>query len=302
MARAVSGLSGEQNEVVLTGASFASHLPVSAVVCNRDRASSLERCLASLQRNLPAEIIVVDGLSRDQSVEVAKSYGAAVISDGGRGLGHARRVGVLAATQPYVFFIDTDVHLPGDGVLSALLGEAVTAGFAGLHAQVVADKVAGYWEWAQDMHFRLTFNRPGRRKAIGCIAALFSREPLLAHLPDEFFSGASEDGDLSRRLRESGYKLGVAHSHVYHSHRATFTAFVRQRLWYGRGNGRLAWRHHSPGTLLAPILFLVGGTYLAIRHGVPKLVPYIVAHSACVLSGGIAEYARLIVQGAGATE
>lgn len=268
-------------------------IPVTAIICNRNRAGLLTRCLESVSRNNPAEIIVVDGQSTDDSARIAVTRGARVITDKGRGLGYARRLGVQAASQPYVFFVDTDVVLPQADTLCSMLGELEQTGVAGLHAQVLGKDISNYWEWAQDAHFRLTFNHPGPRKAIGCVAALFRRDVLLNCGPDEYFSGASEDGDLSRRLIAAGYQLAVSASAVLHSHRADIHSFVEQRLWYGRGNGRLAWRHRAPWLLIGPAAFLGGGSFLAVRARLPQLLPYIVLHTVCVAIGSIVEYCRL---------
>lgn len=258
----------------------------------------LDRCLRSILSNRPAEIILVDGLSTDDSILVAQEHGVVVVSDEGKGLGYARHLGVVTASQPYVAFIDTDVLLPEVDTLPSMLAELQHTGVTGLHAQILGTQVSNYWEWAQDTHFRLTFNRPGPRNAIGCVAALFRREILLEHHPDEYFTGASEDGDLSLRLRRVGHQLAVSHRGVLHDHRADFRSFLRQRVWYGRGNGRLAWRHQAPWLLVGPLAFLAGGALLAIRHRLPLLVPYLVIHTICVLLGESIEYGDLAVRAA----
>jgi GT2 family glycosyltransferase len=143
------------------------------------------------------------------------------------------------------------------------------------------------------MHFRLTFNHPGPRHAIGCVAALYRRDRLMDCLPDEYFTGAAEDRDLCRRLRERRHKLAVAHAHILHAHRSDFSGFVRQRLWYGRGNGRLAWRHQTPWLLADPLAFLIGGSLIALRAARPQLIPYIVLHFLLVTLGQSIEYCEL---------
>lgn len=268
-------------------------LPISVVVCNRNRAQLLDTCLRSVATNEPMEVIVVDGQSSDDSVAVARRHGAIVVDDEGRGLGYARRLGIRTATQPYVFFLDTDVTLPSPDALRSMLDELRSTDVTGLHAQVFGDQVTNYWEWAQDAHFCLTFNYPGSRDAIGCVAALFRRDVLLAFPPDPYFTGASEDGDMSRRLRTAGYRLAVSRCGVLHSHRADFRQFVHQRLWYGRGNGRLAWRHRKPWLLGTPLAFLIGGSILAFRARMPQLIPYLIAHTLCVVPTGCAEYLLL---------
>jgi dolichol-phosphate hexosyltransferase len=61
------------------------------------------------------EVLVVDGRSRDRSAEIARSRGARVIVDNGRGKGEALRLAIAAATTGIVVFIDADgSHEPAD--------------------------------------------------------------------------------------------------------------------------------------------------------------------------------------------
>jgi hypothetical protein len=67
------------------------------------------------QRRRPAEVIVVDDASTDDTAEVAEAFGARVIRhDRNRGIAEARNSGVRAATQPWVALLDHDDEwLPG---------------------------------------------------------------------------------------------------------------------------------------------------------------------------------------------
>jgi len=68
-------------------------LDISVVIPARNAANWLAECLESVRSQHPREIIVVDGCSRDSTVEIARAYGARVISDEGRGLPAARMLG-----------------------------------------------------------------------------------------------------------------------------------------------------------------------------------------------------------------
>ena len=58
---------------------------VAVVVPARDAASVLDDCLASIMASGPREVIVVDGMSTDGTVETAMRYPLRVMSDGGEG-------------------------------------------------------------------------------------------------------------------------------------------------------------------------------------------------------------------------
>jgi glycosyltransferase involved in cell wall biosynthesis len=87
-------------------------LPVSVIMPAFNRADTLPRALASIQSQrpfLPAEVIVVDDHSDDESGEIARRYGATVIRhERNQGAAAARNTAVAAATQPWLALLDSD--------------------------------------------------------------------------------------------------------------------------------------------------------------------------------------------------
>jgi glycosyltransferase involved in cell wall biosynthesis len=87
-------------------------LPVSVVIPTFNRADILPRALASVlsQRHfVPAEVIVVDDHSEDDSGDIARRYGARVIRhERNQGAAAARNTAVAAATQPWLAMLDSD--------------------------------------------------------------------------------------------------------------------------------------------------------------------------------------------------
>ena len=77
-----------------------------------NREPFLPAALASVERQRPrrpAEVIVVDDGSKDETAAVAERHGARVIRhDRQRGAAEARNTGFAAATQPWVALLDSD--------------------------------------------------------------------------------------------------------------------------------------------------------------------------------------------------
>lgn len=97
---------------------------VSVVIPARDEARALPTCLASVRNVLPeAELIVVDDGSSDETVAIADSFGARVISHPySKGNGAAVKTGARAASGDILVFMDADgQHRPED--IPRLLGK-----------------------------------------------------------------------------------------------------------------------------------------------------------------------------------
>jgi len=77
-----------------------------------------ELCIAEvIEKSMPYcdEIVVVDGHSKDRTIEIAESFGVRVVKDNNKGKGEAIRVGAMAVTHPIVVFMDADgSHDPAD--------------------------------------------------------------------------------------------------------------------------------------------------------------------------------------------
>jgi GT2 family glycosyltransferase len=87
-------------------------LPVSVIVPAFNRAQLIRRALLSVRYQSPrppAEVIVVDDASTDDTADVARGLGATVIvHEDNRGAATARNTALGAATQPWVALLDSD--------------------------------------------------------------------------------------------------------------------------------------------------------------------------------------------------
>jgi dolichol-phosphate mannosyltransferase len=87
---------------------------ISVIVPARNEAANIARVLTEAQ-TYADELIVVDGRSKDSTVEIAEKIGARILTDNGKGKGAAVRLAGAAATGDILVFIDADwSHSPGD--------------------------------------------------------------------------------------------------------------------------------------------------------------------------------------------
>lgn len=250
---------------------------ISVVVPVRNAEAMLDGCLASIQAQDPREIIVVDGNSTDGSLEIARRYGATILSDGGRGLPAARMLGAREASGRFVALVDSDVLLQPD-TLARLRDELLRGGFDAIQAGLESVSGPGYWGQALAHH-----HRSGRSKHwFGLSATLVERETLLSFGFDPRFS-SGEDIELRWRLRNAGAKAFVSETTVVeHRFADTFVFAKGQWLADGEGLGLMIRKHGVRGLplLVLPLAAGLRGVGLSVLRREPHWIRYYACYTA----------------------
>ena len=87
---------------------------VTVIIAAKDEAATIGSVIER-SRRYAADVIVVDGHSRDATAAIAAAAGARVLIDRGRGKGDALRIGVDAVQTSIIVFLDADgSHDPDD--------------------------------------------------------------------------------------------------------------------------------------------------------------------------------------------
>ncbi|WCT72533.1 glycosyltransferase family 2 protein [Sphingomonas naphthae] len=125
-------------------------LPVTVLVPTFNRAIYLTEALESLlgQRPPPAQVIVIDDGSEDETAGIVRGFGDAVtyIHQPNSGKATALNNGLAAATQPYVWIFDDD-DIAAEGTL-ARLHDALAADPDAGFSYGICDKFRGPWPCA----------------------------------------------------------------------------------------------------------------------------------------------------------
>lgn len=212
---------------------------ISVIVPAYNASRTLEFCLKSLGMSdvSPLECIVVDDGSTDNTVEVARRYGARVLSTGGRkGPAKARNQGAREARGEVVFFIDADICLHRNTL------SRVVNGFA---ANPSVDAIIGSYDDSPEQQDVLSMYRNlmhryvhqhGKAEAgtfwSGCGA--IRRSVFLQHggFDESYQRPAIEDIELGYRLTAAGHQIVLDHGlEVKHLKRWTFLNLVKTDIF-----------------------------------------------------------------------
>jgi glycosyltransferase involved in cell wall biosynthesis len=222
---------------------------VSVVIPVRNGASTIAQCLAALaeQTIRPGEVIVVDDGSTDDTPDIARRFGAEVLTQDHAGAGAARNRGARAAHGDLLLFTDADCAPVADWVerlVETLDGDGVAAA-RGVTTSDQPEPAARFAQLEYDEKYR-QLARHESVELVATYSAAYRRDAFWRFGGfDEGFSGAtSEDQELSFRLADAGLKIAfVPGAAVRHHHHTSLRAYVRRKFWIGYAKARIG-RHH----------------------------------------------------------
>jgi glycosyltransferase involved in cell wall biosynthesis len=168
-------------------------------------AENLQSILVQDYKNF--ELIVVDNNSTDNTLKIAKSFGAKVIIESSQGVGFARQRGFMEAKGEIVATTDADTILPSNW-LSRIVEEfkkdqnlVAFGGLYTLYSGAITARIAitylAYPFWLIDKFFSGGWSLPGANLAIRMDAFL-----KVGGFKTELKLG--EDANISQRLKEIG--------------------------------------------------------------------------------------------------
>ena len=217
---------------------------VSVVITVKNEARHLRRLFDSLlPQEPPFEIVLVDALSRDATVPIAREYARAhpgIIrvyeKYGSRGIG--RNEGVRRAKGDLIAFIDGDCFADSQW-LARLRADLAQFDVVAGRTETVGTTQYGALERVELFQRGSDVTFPSCNLAYR--RALFER---LGGFDPRFIT--AEDIDLNLRAVQAG---AVIHfepdARVYHQMRATLIRFLYQAFWNGYGRKQLTEKHGS---------------------------------------------------------
>ena len=220
---------------------------VSIIVATYNNETTIEECLKTvLALDYPKgalEVIVMDGCSKDKTVEIAQKLPVKVISLP-LNCPAAYNYVMKVASHPILGFIDSDAKVEPNWLrlLVSHLEEPMVSGVSGSIETWNADN-----PWAKSIGYELKNRYRRIGKYTGRIATM---NLLLKKTVIEEAGGWDEnlssqyDTDLGFRISAKGYKIAYEPKAIcYHYNRPTLRAYYRQQLQYGNNTLKLYFKH-----------------------------------------------------------
>ncbi len=210
---------------------------VSAVIRVRNAAGNLQRCLAGLEcQVLPPsvglEIIVVDNDSTDESVDVARRYGATIVPIKAEEFtwGGALNAGFAKATGQIVLLLSSDAYAADSNWLPEMLKPFNNPNVAAVYGRQIPYRDAPVDERVRLKRYfpaaSVEFNqnsgnvKPNGRGMIASNASAAIRRYVWHQIPYDENITAGEEGPWSYEVLQRGYSIVYqASAKLYHSHK-----------------------------------------------------------------------------------
>ncbi|MEM3503301.1 MAG: glycosyltransferase [Nitrososphaeria archaeon] len=243
-------------------------------LCVKNNASTVKMTLESiLAQDYPMQnlqLVIVDGLSSDNTVGIVKSVLTDsqlewfLLSDGGKGLAFARQLVVNNSFGKYIIWIDGDHILYNDFVSKHVnfMEKNTDVGAAEGYMEYIAtntiSKLEGY-SWNiynlrridKDLKSLSTCGAIYRTSAIKVVGGFDTR-----------LRRASEDSDISYRIKNHGWRLRInPEARFKHIMRGDWNSLWKEYFWWGYSSHFIFHKHTNlinPYRFLPPVAFLSG--------------------------------------------
>jgi glycosyltransferase involved in cell wall biosynthesis len=210
---------------------------VSFIIPTLNRERTIEACLKSIaaQTYPNKEIIVVDGCSRDKTLNIVSKYATKIVSESGT-LGQARQIGVENSTGDILGIFDSDIVLPAkDWTEKAIQyfknnnDVAVVWPFnkAPLGASIVTQCYFSLWNSRASEFMK----KENKKILIPGGNSFFLRKAFEQTGGFDRSLKFGEDLDLGNRIIKLGYKVAIFKEPIIHDTMWSLREFTRKQFW-----------------------------------------------------------------------
>lgn len=253
---------------------------VSVVICTRNVVDDIGACITSIRQNHPKEILVVDGRSTDGTLDVLDAMGVRWISDEGRGLAYARRLGVENTTGELLLFVGPD-NLLSENFVDDYVRLREEWGFDIAITSTRVLNPRNYWDKGMDFRWVCCAGTPGKAEVVGT-PGLYERTIFSHAMFSTQDCGGADDTDFCEQLKGKGFQLGIVPLVLYEKAECTPRVIWNRFKFYGTGDNCFYARYRGGWTLRRrlkslthPLRQTVAYSKRALRSGNGKFIPWL---------------------------
>jgi len=211
---------------------------VSIIIPTNNSGEAVEECLRSIQgQDYPSyEVIIVDNFSNDDTLKMAREFGAKIIRQKCNPA-QARNIGVDNSTGRYVLFLDSDQVLSPKVIEDCVeRGENEKIGMVIIPEVFIGkgflSSCSATWKNCYEEVTRLYGDRRGI--IYNLLPRFFLREEItrVGMLDNSLHWG--EDYDLYRKLKKANVREAESKSEIYHREFTSFRDTMIKNLRYGK--------------------------------------------------------------------
>ena len=214
---------------------------ISGVVPTNNNEATIRKCLESLVLNNIEEIVISDGGSHDQTLQIAKKFPQVMIVNAGKGVSEGRDVGWRNTKGELILFLDADAYIPPDTV-EKLRFHLATSEVAGVSCVVYCANRSKLLPRLRDFDFKLSYSEMFNESGVAsCVSdpfmcGLYRRTALEAVNGFDLYYQYAEDNKLLQKLRSKNYLALIANDAVvFHHHRESLRGLCQQFYHHGLG-------------------------------------------------------------------
>ena len=218
---------------------------VSFIIPTYNEEKNIERCLRSIKsQNYPTnkvEVIVVDGMSEDNTVNIAKNYSNRIILNKKRIVGNALKLGVEAAKGEILAIVNADSEMPQKDWLRMMVAPFSDPNVCGTLTSFRVSKTYPpisrcYHLMGGDPIINFTYDLENinslvitKENYFPTSAPLYRRKLVLKEGNFKPFLPRLEDVDMTYRLVRDDYKLVfVPNTYIRHLFADSFSSYVKK--------------------------------------------------------------------------
>ena len=185
---------------------------ITIAICTLNAEKTIENVLKSCISNCETKnLIVVDGNSKDNTIEIARKYTSEIYKDPGKGLAAARNIALDNCKTQYILYVGPDNLIPEDHTIK-LVNELKGNNWVGISSTSYYSNPKNYYERCFNL-YKKTKYFPGEKKIIG--TPWMYDSSLLRRYRWNEINSYSDDTELCDRLLKENQKIGISQFNTF---------------------------------------------------------------------------------------